>query len=113
MMDTQMLFRLDLTLSFMVTEYSNVYLSTNGFLSFTALSNATYSNAQIPGVAVPNSMVAMFWDDLDGRTQEQFIVYRMEISFTIQFTNWQKYSGTGSLTFQVVIHQNGKNCSLL
>jgi hypothetical protein len=53
-------------------------------------------------------MVAMFWDDLDGRTQGT--VHRLQDGnkFYIQFTNWQKYSGTGSLTFQVVIHQNGK-----
>lgn len=99
---------LGFNVKFYGTEYSNVYLSTNGFLSFTALSNATYSNEQIPGVAVPNSMVAMFWDDLDGRTQGT--VHRLQDGnkFYIQFTNWQKYSGTGSLTFQVVIHQNGK-----
>ncbi len=89
-------------------EYSNIYLSTNGFLSFTALTNATYTNAQIPVVTVPNNMIAIFWDDLDGRTQGT--VHRLldGNKFIIQFTNWQKYNATGSLTFQVVIHQNGK-----
>ena len=28
--------------------------------------------------------------------------------FTIQFTNWQKYSGTGSLTFQIVLKSNDR-----
>ncbi|MDP2363221.1 MAG: T9SS type A sorting domain-containing protein [Ignavibacteria bacterium] len=90
------------------TEYPNIYLSTNGFLSFTALTSSTYTNAQIPGTAVPNNMVAMFWDDLDGRTQGT--VHRLQDGnkFYIQFTNWQKYLGTGSLTFQVVLYQNGK-----
>jgi subtilisin family serine protease len=99
---------LGFNVKFYGTEYSNVYLSTNGFLSFTALTNATYTNGQIPAAAVPNNMVAMFWDDLDGRTQGT--VHRLQDGnkFYIQFTNWQKYSGTGSLTFQVVIHQNGK-----
>ena len=74
----------------------------------TALTNATYSNAQIPAVAVPNKMVAMFWDDLDGRTQGTVHQLQDGNKFYIQFTNWQKYSGTGSLTFQVVLYQNGK-----
>lgn len=89
-------------------EYSDIYLSTNGFLSFTALTNSTFSNAQIPVVNVPNNMIAIFWDDLDGRTQGT--VHRLldGNKFIIQFTNWQKYNATGSLTFQVVIHQNGK-----
>jgi bacillopeptidase F len=95
-------------MKFYGTEYSNIYLSTNGFLSFTALSSATYSNAQIPGAAVPNNMIAMFWDDLDGRTQGTVHQLQDGNKFYIQFTNWQKYSGTGSLTFQVVLHQNGK-----
>ena len=99
---------LGFAMKFYGTEYSNIYLSTNGFLSFTALTNATFTNAQIPNAAVPNNMVAMFWDDLDGRTQGT--VHRLQDGnkFYIQFTNWQKYSGTGSLTFQVVLHQNGK-----
>ena len=99
---------LGFNVKFYGTEYSNVYLSTNGFLSFSALTNATYTNAQIPNAGVPNNMVAMFWDDLDGRTQGT--VHRLQDGnkFYIQFTNWQKYSGTGSLTFQVVVNQNGK-----
>ncbi len=51
------------------TNYSNFYLSTNGFLSFTALTSSYYSNATIPNGAAPNNIIAPFWDDLDGRTQ--------------------------------------------
>ena len=90
------------------TEYSNVYLSTNGFLSFSPLSSATYTNAQIPTSGAPENMIAMFWDDLDGRTQGTVHQLQDGNKYYIQFTNWQKYSGTGSLTFQVVLHQNGK-----
>ena len=99
---------LGFAMKFYGTEYSNIYISTNGFLSFTALTNATYTNAQIPNAPVPNNMVAMFWDDLDGRTQGT--VHRLQDGnkFYIQFTNWQKYSATGSLTFQVVLYSNGK-----
>ena len=99
---------LGFNMKFYGTEYSNVYLSTNGFLSFTALTNATYTNAQIPGASVPNNMVAMFWDDLDGRTQGTVHQLQDGNKFYFQFTNWQKYNGTGSLTFQVVLYQNGK-----
>lgn len=99
---------LGFTMPFYGTDYSNVYLSTNGFLSFTPLTSSTYSNAQIPSSSAPNNMVAMFWDDLDGRTQGTVHQLQDGNKFYIQFTNWQKYSGTGSLTFQVVLHQNGK-----
>lgn len=99
---------LGFSVKFYGIEYSNIYLSTNGFLSFTALTNATYTNEQIPDTDVPNNMIAMFWDDLDGRTQGTVHQLQDGNKFIIQFTNWQKYNGTGSLTFQVVLHQNGK-----
>ncbi len=90
------------------TNYSNFYLSTNGFLSFTALTSAYYSNATIPASAVPNNIIAPFWDDLDGRTQGTVHYLQEADKLTIQFTNWQKYSGTGSLTFQVVLRSNDR-----
>ena len=99
---------LGFNMKFYGTEYSNIYLSTNGFLSFSQLTSATYTNAQIPSATVPNNIIAAFWDDLDGRTQGTVHQLQDGNKFYIQFTNWQKYSGTGSLTFQVVLHQNGK-----
>lgn len=94
--------------NFYGVDYSNVYLSTNGFISFSALSSATYTNAQIPASGAPENMIAFFWDDLDGRTQGTVHQLQDGDKYYIQFTNWQKYSGTGSLTFQLVLHQNGK-----
>ncbi|MBK7227650.1 MAG: T9SS type A sorting domain-containing protein [Ignavibacteriales bacterium] len=88
--------------------YSNIYLSTNGFLSFAALTSSYYSNYGIPDSDVPNNIVAPFWDDLDGRTQGTVHYLREADKFTIQFTNWQKYNATGSLTFQLVLKSNDR-----
>jgi hypothetical protein len=75
---------------------------------FNTLSSNIITNAQIPNTAIPNEYIAPFWDDLDGRTQGT-VHYKQESNkFIIQFTNWQKYSGTGSLTFQIVLQSNGK-----
>ncbi len=90
------------------TNYTNLYITTNGFLSFSALTSAYYSNATIPTGAAPNNIIAPFWDDLDGRTQGTVHYLSEPDKFTIQFTNWQKYSGTGSLTFQVVLRSNDR-----
>ena len=54
------------------------------------------------------SIIAPFWDDLDGRTQGTVHYKQDGNKFIIQFTNWQKYSATGSLTFQVVLYSSGK-----
>ena len=88
--------------------YSNIYLSTNGFLSFSALTSSYYTNASITNGTDPNNIIAPFWDDLDGRTQGTVHYLGEPDKFTIQYTNWQKYSATGSFTFQIVLYSNGK-----
>lgn len=101
-------FALGFNFKFYGTTKSQVYISTNGILHFGLVTSNIYTNAQIPNSSVPNDFIAPFWDDLDGRTQGT-VHYKQETNkFTVQFTNWQVYSGTGSLTFQVVLYSNGK-----
>ncbi|WP_337871971.1 S8 family serine peptidase [Ignavibacterium sp.] len=99
---------LGMTFPFYGNNYTQAYLSTNGFLSFTALTVSYFTNGTIPNAALPNNVIAPFWDDLDGRTQGTVHYLQEPGKLTIQFTNWQKYSGTGSLTFQVVLYSSGK-----
>ncbi len=85
-----------------------VYVNTNGVLSFSNINENIYSNDQIPSAGIPDDMIAPFWDDLDGRTQGNVYYKQESDKFIIQFTNWQKYSGTGSLTFQIVLKSNNR-----
>lgn len=87
---------------------TQVYVYTNGIFSFVPITANWYTNTLIPSAASPNSFVAPFWDDLDGRTQGTVHYKQDGNKFIIQFTNWQKYSGSGSLTFQAVFNSNGK-----
>ncbi len=99
---------LGITFPFYGTNYTTAYLSTNGFLSFTALTSSYFTNAAIPSTALPNNIIAAFWDDLDGRTQGTVHRLTEGNKTTIQFTNWQKYNATGSLTFQIVLFSSGR-----
>jgi hypothetical protein len=84
------------------------YIHTNGLIVFTQPAASWITNGTIPGTAEPNAFLAPLWDDLDGRTQGT-VHYKQETDrLIIQYTNWQRYSGSGSLTFQVVLHKNGK-----
>src|SRR5690554_459699 len=87
---------------------TEVYVGTNGLILFSPITGSFYSNAAIPNASDPNEFIAPFWDDLDGRTQGTVHYKQDGNRFIIQFTNWQRYSGTGSLTFQVVLHSSGK-----
>lgn len=87
---------------------NQIYISTNGHITFEHQTGATYTNQNIPSSSWPNDILAAFWDDLDGRTQGTVHYLAETNKFTVQFTNWQKYSGTGSFTFQIVIYKSGK-----
>ena len=87
---------------------TQIYVSSNGLITFGILNSNVFTNTGIPNTAVPNDYIAPFWDDLDG-VSSGTVHYKQEGStFIIQFTGWHIYSNTGSLTFQVVLHQNGK-----
>ena len=87
---------------------TQVYVSSNGLLVFNPLSSNIYSNTGIPNSSTPNEYIAPFWDDLDGSSQGTVHYMQDGNKFIIQFTNWQKYSATGSLTFQIVLSSNGR-----
>ena len=101
-------FPLGFNFKFYGNNKSQVYISSNGLILFGTLSSNIFTNASIPGTAIPNEYIAPFWDDLDGRTQGTVHFKQDGNKFIVQFTNWQRYSATGSLTFQVVLYSNGK-----
>jgi hypothetical protein len=101
-------FPLGFTFKFYGIEKTEIYVASNGFFHFSPLTANTITNASIPNTAHPNDYIAPFWDDLDGRTQGTVHYKQDGNRFIMQFTNWQKYSGQGSLTFQVVLYSSGK-----
>lgn len=101
-------FSLGFNFKFYGNNKSNIYISSNGLILFNTISSDIFTNASIPTPSIPNEYIAPFWDDLDG-TSQGTVHYKQEPNkFIVQFTNWQKYSATGSLTFQIVLHSNGK-----
>ena len=104
--DTETVTITGFTFPFYGTNYSQVYVSSNGLLTF-GYGDASPGNNQIPGSTAPSNAIAAFWDDLDTRTTGD-IYYKVETNrLIIQYQNVGRYSGTGSYTFQVVLHSNG------
>lgn len=87
---------------------TQIYVNSNGILLFAPPTSNIFTNAAIPNTAAPNNYIAPFWDDLDGRTQGTVHYQQIGNKFYVQFTNWQRYSASGSLTFQTVLHSNGR-----
>ncbi len=87
-----------LALGFNFKFYDNpkteVFVSSNGMLTFAPIASNNFSNYGIPDSDLPNEFIAPFWDDLDGKTDGK-VYYKQDVNkFIIQFTNWQKYCGT-------------------
>jgi hypothetical protein len=87
---------------------SQIYISTNGLLTFTPITSNIYSNAAIPTASEPNEIICPFWDDLDAKAPGTVHYKQDGNRFIIQWTNYQRYSGTSSYTWQVVIYSSGK-----
>jgi len=87
---------------------NDVYVSTNGVVTFGAISSNIYSNGSIPSTSTPNDLIAPFWDDLDGRNQGEVYYQQDGDKFIIQYDNWPGFSSSAGKTFQVVLHSSGK-----
>ncbi len=95
------------------TPRNQVYISSNGWLSFTYPSGgATYpDNTTIPGGVGPDAMLAVYWDDLISSTGNNGGVYYKEDGvapnrrFIIQ---WHMLNGTpdpDEIEFQVILYE--------
>jgi len=87
---------------------NHIYISTNGILLFDTVSQNIFANSQIPDSSIPNNFIAPFWNDLDGISQGHVYYKQSGNMFIVQFTNWHKYIGGGSVTFQIVLSSGGK-----
>jgi hypothetical protein len=101
-------FALGFPFKFYGEEKTEIYISSNGLLTFQAPTSNNFTNSSLPNSNPPNELICPFWDDLDGRSQGSVHYLQDGNKFIVQFTNWQKYSGTGSLTFQIVLYSSGR-----
>jgi len=89
--------------------YTQVYFCSNGFISFSDITDAGMTNESIPGTDIPNNLIAALWDDLDGKTTGKVYYKSYTDKFIVEYKDWPGYySGTGPFTFQIVLHKNGK-----
>jgi hypothetical protein len=102
-------FQFGFSFKFYGVQYNQIWLSSNGWLSFTDITDAAMTNGTIPATTAPNGIISPLWDDLDGKTTGK-VYYKQEATrFIIQYDNWPGYSSTtGPFTFQVVLFKSGK-----
>ncbi len=87
---------------------TDVYLSSNGYITFAPITTNTFTNTSIPTAGAPDEIICPFWDDLDAKSPGTVHYKQDGNKMIIQWTNYQRYSGTASYTFQVVLYSSGK-----
>ncbi len=90
--------------------YTTLYVSTNGLVTFSTPSKA-FSNTILPNDILPNNLIAAYWDDLrlDGTNSKVMVQYfdAPDRHLTIEWYQVLRLGGTGHLTFQVQLFENG------
>ncbi|MHC4676992.1 MAG: hypothetical protein ACYTBZ_31300, partial [Planctomycetota bacterium] len=108
--------------NFYDTEYSQVYISSNGFITFlSGQSNGCCSGHQLPNQSSPNGLIAGYWTDLypPGATVEPsdgiFYQTRGPVGsrqFIIGFYGVPHFGGGSPVTFEIILHEGTNNIEL-
>ena len=90
--------------------FTQLYVSPNGFVTFSPFSGDTSTNQTLPNALAPTNAIAFFWDDLDLGTGGR--VYSlsdpMTGTFTLQFQNVLFKGSSATATCQLILKTSGE-----
>ena len=89
--------------------YSQIYVSPNGFITFSPFAGDTATNTTLPNASSPSNLVALAWDDLDlsAGGKIYFAGDPLAGECTVQY-DAVRFKGTAlTLTAQVVLRSTG------
>ena len=89
--------------------YTNVFVSTNGYLSF-AQDGVPFSNSGLPSTRGVRTMIAPCWDDLNfGATTKRAYAAVVNGEFVVTWLDVPRYADPGSTqTFQAILSPSGE-----
>jgi hypothetical protein len=105
---------IEFSFKFYEDSYTQLYISTNGLVSFGG-GSSSYGNTNIPYIAPPNNFIAPFWDDLAvGSIYNAGKIYYFAGGtspnryFVVEWLNVTTFSETSSLfSFEAILYENG------
>jgi len=106
-------FSLGFTFPYFGTNYTSLYVSSNGMITFSS-DVAPSNNTAIPSTSTPNNYIAAWWDDIDPPHQGAVRYYadaanhRFIVSYDSVAYYYSSTPGyTGALTFQIILYEDG------
>jgi hypothetical protein len=104
------------TVSFYGSDYTEAYISSNGFVSFEAGSSGCCTGQPLPTADGVDNLVAGFWEDLDppegGTLRYQTLGAAPNREFVVGFYNIQHWPGGTPVTFEMIIHEGSNEVEL-
>jgi hypothetical protein len=90
--------------------YTQLYVSPNGFVTFSPFGGDTSVNVPLPGATAPTNLIAFFWDDLDLNTTGHVYTDNdlFAGTFTLQFQNVRFKGTTSTVTCQLILKTSGE-----
>ncbi|MFM2267856.1 MAG: hypothetical protein RL757_1297 [Bacteroidota bacterium] len=92
--------------------YTNVYVSSNGFLSFNSAAGSEYQN-ELNANTTSRPLIAPLWDDLSGlggTAKYQTTGSAPNRIFTMDWNNWRwDYNAAANISFQVKLYETSNN----
>jgi len=111
-------FPIGFTFNFYGNDYTDLYVSSNGYLSFNNLDLTDYGNdCPLPNANTPNDSIYLMWDDLDPNDTGDPVYYQSFSScpygggacLVVQYESYHHYPGGGSIagTWEAILFENG------
>jgi hypothetical protein len=91
--------------------YTNLYVSPNGFVTFSPFAGDRSTNAVLPGSSAPTNLIAFFWDDLDLTNAVSHIYTAGDAiagTFTVQFQNVRFKGSTLNVNCELILKSTGE-----
>ncbi|MDX1555632.1 MAG: IPTL-CTERM sorting domain-containing protein [Xanthomonadales bacterium] len=98
-------------------EFSEAYISSNGFVTFNAGSSSGCCTGQtLPNPSTPNNLVALFWEDLDppegGTIRYQTLGTAPNREFVVGYYDIQHFPGGTPVTMEMILHEASSEVEL-
>ncbi len=88
---------------------SQIWICSNGWVSFSNQGYGAYYNVSIPNVIAPNDMICPYWDDLSPNQGGNVFHYYDQVNerYIIEYHNIPHYGSGGNYTFEMIMYPNG------
>jgi uncharacterized repeat protein (TIGR01451 family) len=101
-------FPIGFSFPFFDASFTDFYVSTNGFLSFSTITDRYFTNKRLPDTTAPANLVAVFWDDLDMRTDGEIYYWTNNIdTLVVSWVGIPHLARGGPYTFQAIFKSDG------